>query len=226
MTKKTSVKLLAKSKSLEPIFQLWGWILLTWSLYRYFVRFPEWADELVFKPLIFVLPVVFYVVKKEKRRLSSLGLTTKNFFNALYIGIGFGMLFAIEGVVVNIFKNGQLVITPLEVFSEYGMLALFGLSIFTAFSEELLNRGFLFKRIHEKTENLVYASLIASVLFILLHIPILVTTTKIQGGILLLFFATNMMLSLINCFLFASTGTLLAPILVHIFWNMAVSIYL
>ena len=135
-TKKTTVVHTAKS-TLDPVYQLWGWILLAWSLYRYFIKLPEWADEFIFKPLIFVVPVLWYVLAKEKRRLESVGLTMKNFFPSLYIGLGLGFLFALEGIAANAIKYGKLNIVPIDALQQYGLVTLLVLSVATAFSEEL-----------------------------------------------------------------------------------------
>ncbi|EKD87241.1 MAG: hypothetical protein ACD_36C00178G0003 [uncultured bacterium] len=215
-----------KRLSLEPVYQLWGWIALAWALYRYFLRFPEWADEFIFKPLVFVAPVIWYVLRKERRSLTSLGLTGKNLFTSIYIGLGFGFVFALEGLAANAIKYGKLQIQPIAAFEQYGMIALLLLSLSTAFSEELLSRGFVFNRIFEKTKNLPYASLVSTALFVLLHVPILVTMHKLQGVTLILFFVTDIILGLANSLLFATTASLAAPILVHIFWNMTVALYL
>ncbi len=211
--------------SLESVYRLWGWILLLWSLYRYFVRLPEWADEFVFKPLVFVVPVIWYVTKIENRPLSSVGLTMKNFFNSVYIGLGFGMLFALEGLAANFLKYGELKVNPIAAFEQYGFFLII-LSIATGFSEELLSRGFIFNRIQEKSGNLVKALLLSSVLFLLLHVPILVTINKLQGMTLVLFFVTDFVLALANGLLFYNMGSIVAPILVHLFWNMTVALYL
>ncbi len=215
-----------KTKSLEPVFQVWGWILLVWSLYRYFLKLPEVVDEFVAKPLVFVFPVLWYVLKKEKRDLTTLGLTTKNVFTSLYVGLGFGFVFALEGLAANAIKYGRLEMNPIAAFTQYGLVTLLILSFATAFSEELLNRGFLFSRILEKSKSLPYASLLSTVLFVLLHVPILVTTLKLQGMTLVLFFVTDFILGLANSLLYYNTRSLLAPILVHVFWNMTVALYL
>ncbi len=215
-----------KASSLDPVYQLWGWIALAWALYRYFLRLPEWADEFVFKPLVFVVPVLWYVLKKERRSLSSLGLTGKNLFTAIYIGLGFGFVFALEGLAANAIKYGKLQINPIAAFEQYGMGTLLLLSLATAFSEELLSRGFVFNRIWEKTKNLPYASIVSTALFVLLHLPILIAMHKLQGVTLILFFMTDIILGLANSLLFATTASLVAPILVHLFWNMTVALYL
>jgi membrane protease YdiL (CAAX protease family) len=218
-------KISAFVSSLSPVYHLWAWVLLIWSLYRYFFKLPEWADEFIFKPLIFVVPVVWYVLKKEKRTLESIGLTGKNFFNSLYIGIGLGMIFALEGILAHAMRYGKITVNPVAAFGTYGFFLII-LSLATAFSEELLTRGFLFKRIYEKTKNLSYSAVVGAVLFILLHVPILVTANKLQGMTLVLFFVTDFILSFANSMLFSATGSLVAPVLVHLFWNMTVALYL
>lgn len=222
---KEKTKSVQSSNSLDPVYQVWGWILLVWSLYRYFLKLPEWVDELVAKPLVFVAPVLWYVANKERRALASVGISGKNFFKSVYIGLGFGMVFAIEGIIAHAIKYGKMDVNPIAAFAQYGFF-LIVLSCATAISEEILSRGFIFNRIYEKTKNLPYAAIIGSVLFILIHVPILVTTTKLTGMTLVLFFMTDVILALANSMLFVTTGSLVAPILVHIFWNMTVSLYL
>ncbi len=211
--------------SVTSVFRMWAWILLVWSLYRYFFKLPEWADEFIFKPLVFVVPVFWYVRNKEKESLATLGLTWRNFFTSVYIGLGFGIVFALEGLVTHAIKYGKLDVNPIAAFQQYGFFLLI-LSLATAVTEEILSRGFVFNRLYEKTKNLAYSSVLSSVMFVLLHVPILVTMTKLQGTTLVLFLVTDLVLAMANSLLFYNTGSLVAPILVHIFWNMTVALYL
>lgn len=217
---------IATPHTLEPVYQVWGWTLLAWSLYRYFFKLPETVDEFIAKPLVFLGPLLWYVVKIEKRDLISLGLTTKNLFMNLYVGIGFGFVFALEGIAANAIKYGKIQINPIAAFEQYGMVMLLVLSVATAVSEEILNRGFLFGRIMEKTKNLPKAVILSTLLFVLLHVPILVTSLHLQGTMLILFFLTDFILGMANSLLYYNTKSLLAPILVHVFWNMTVALYL
>lgn len=210
---------------LVSVYRMWAWVLLIWSLYRYFLRLPEWFDEFVAKPLVFIGPVLWYLKNKEHRTVESIGLTTKNIFNSIYVGLAFGMIFAIEGIAAHAMKYGKLDVTPIAAFKEYGFFLLI-VSLATAISEEILSRGFVFSRIYEKTKNLPYSAFMGSILFILLHVPILVTSNHLTGTTLILFFVTDFVLAFANSMLFASTGSLIAPILVHVFWNMTVALYL
>lgn len=214
-----------KTQSLTSVYRLWAWMLLAWALYRYFTNFPEWLDEFIFKPAVFVVPVIWYVLKVEKQKLATIGLTMRNFFTSIYIGLGFGVVFAIEGLVTHMVKYGKFDVTPITAFQNYGFYLII-ISIATAFSEELLSRGFVFNRIYEKTKNLPWASIMSSFMFMALHVPIILTTNKLTGTTLILFFITDFVLSLANSLLYYNTGSLVAPILVHVFWNMTVALYL
>lgn len=224
--KEKKKKQVAATSTLEPVYQVWGWTLLVWSLYRYFLKLPEWADEFIAKPLVFLGPLLWYVFNKEKRKIDSLGLTSKNLFTNLYVGLGFGFIFALEGITANAIKYGKIQINPIAAFEQYGMVTILVLSVATAVSEEILNRGFLFGRIMEKTKNLPKAAILSTVLFVLLHVPILVTSLHLQGTMLVLFFLTDFILGMANSLLYYNTKSLLAPILVHVFWNMTVALYL
>lgn len=211
---------------IESTYRVWGWIVLVWAFYRYFIHFPEWVDEFIFKPMIFALPVLWFVRNREKRTMASVGLTAKNLFPSIYIGLGFGFVFALEGLAANAIKYGKLTIMPIEAFAQYGMGMLLLLSAATAFSEEVLSRGFVFTRFIEGKKGIVYASVVSTLMFVVLHIPILAFSLKLQGMALVLFFVTDFILGFANSLLLFNTGSLVAPILVHIFWNMTVALYL
>lgn len=211
---------------IEGMYRVWGWIVLVWAFYRYFFHLPEWADEFIFKPMVFALPVIWYVRSREKRGLSSVGLTGKNLFTSIYIGLGFGFVFAIEGLFANAIKYGKIEIMPIAAFQEYGLGMLLLLSAATAFSEELLSRGFVFTRLIEAKKGLLYAAAVSTLMFVVLHVPILAFSSKLTGITLLLFFVTDFVLGFANALLLYNTGSLVAPILIHIFWNMTVALYL
>lgn len=216
----------AKQSKSDSVFQVWGWIVLVWAIYRYFFRLPEWADEFIIKPLIFVVPVVWYVLVREKRKLATLGLNGDNLFTSIYIGLGFGFVFALEGLAANAIKYGKVTIVPIAAFEQYGLAMLLLLSLATAFSEEVLSRGFVFTRLMEAKKSLPYASVVSTLMFVVLHVPILVLSLKLQGPALIMFFVTDFVLGFANSLLVYNTGSLVAPILVHVFWNMTVALYL
>ncbi len=83
------------------------YLLIVWGFYRFLFKFPEEIEELVIKPILWLGPVVYFL-KKEKKGLASIGLTTKNLFPAMYYALALGVIFAIEGVIVNVIKHDAI----------------------------------------------------------------------------------------------------------------------
>lgn len=210
----------------ENVYRLWGWVALAWAFYRYYFRLPESLDELIFKPLVFVVPVVWFLRVIEKRSYDTLGLTLRNFPKSLLYGVGLGIVLALEAGIANIVKNGSLLIRPIDAVVSYGPLPLVVFTVATATTEEILNRGFLFNRIFEYTNRFVYSALVSTGFFVLLHLPILVTSLHLTGVNLIFYFVTTAVLGVTNCILFSSTKSLVAPVIVHIIWNLTVAFLL
>lgn len=211
---------------LKHIYNLWAVILIIWALYRVYVHVPEWVDELIAKPLVFVAPVLWYVLRVEHRPLVSLGLTRGHLGRDLKIGLGFGMVFALEGMVANSIKHGSFSFAPVIPVAGFSIIMAIILSIATAVSEEILSRGFVFGRLLEYYQNTVKAVSVSSILFLLLHVPIIFTTLKLTGATLAIFILTDIIIAVTTSILYSETKTLTVPILVHAFWNMTVALYL
>ena len=50
----------------QKVLNVWAVILILWSIYRAKLALPEWFDEFIAKPLIFILPVYLFIRKVEK----------------------------------------------------------------------------------------------------------------------------------------------------------------
>lgn len=150
----------------------------------------------------------------------------KGFSRDLYIGIGFGALFAVEGIIANALKYGKFSFLPLIPTAGTSLLIAVILAFATAFNEELLARGFLFTRLKEEYKSDLKAMLVSSAMYLLLLIPLIFTTTKISGATLLVFLMTNVIMSFANTMIFNTTKTITIPVLIHTFWNMALVLYL
>jgi len=208
-----------KQLSARHVFSLFCFIFAFWSLYRYFPEIlPRWVEELILKPLIWLLPTFWLVIQIEKESLASLGITKKNLNRALYWGIGLGFVFMAEGLITNIIKYRGLQLPELE-YSPLGLVGLVLLSFATAFSEELVFRGYIFARLWRIWKNEWLANLISAFLFSLIHLPI---------GIFVLGYAPMVMLTYLflifiygfgAAFVFARSGNLISAILMHAFWS-------
>lgn len=207
----------------KKVVDIWLWIFIIWSIYRYSFFFPEWLDELVVKPLVFLGPIA-WLLKKEKKGWETVGLKKGHFFQDIYLGVFLGILFAVEGLAANYLKYGRFSFAPILPLEEWGVLGVLGLSLATSFSEEILGRGFLFQRIFQKSRRLIKAAGYSSLLFLMLHLPI--ALRNLSSWTLVVYLFSVFTLGLVNAIIFSVRKTLTLPILIHSFWNMTVALYL
>ena len=111
--------------SVKHVFALFSFVFVLWAFYRYSPEIlPTWAEELILKPLVWLVPTYWLVRAVEKEKLASLGFTKKNLVKALYWGIGFGIVFAVEGLLTNIIKYRGLSLISLD-YTSFGFLGLY-----------------------------------------------------------------------------------------------------
>ena len=209
--------------TMKRVLGVWLIIFILWSIYRFLFFFPEWVDELLVKPLVFLGPV-FFLLKKEKKSLSSLGIKNDNFFADLKIGVFLGGVFALEGLLANFLKYGRFSFAPILPLKGGGILFYLFLSLATSFSEEVLGRGFLFARLFKIWASLFKAATFSSILFLFLHLPI--AFKNLSSWTLFIYLLSVFILGIANSLIFNLRKTLVLPILVHAFWNMTVALYL
>jgi membrane protease YdiL (CAAX protease family) len=213
----------------RKVFLVWFCILLVWSFYRAYFRLPEVIDELLVKPIVFAFPILYLVVVRENKSLKTLGLMPdrKSFMLDVYIGVVLGIIFALEGLFANYVKYGTYSFSPLPaILAGGGLLPFIGINTATSVSEEILGRGFLYNRLLKGKKGQFTASVLSSLLFLLLHIPILFTQLHLTGTTLIIYPLSILLLSITNCYVYSLRGSLVLPILIHTFWNMTVALYL
>ncbi|PIS15920.1 hypothetical protein COT62_01130 [Candidatus Roizmanbacteria bacterium CG09_land_8_20_14_0_10_41_9] len=205
----------------ERVLNIWAVILIVWSIYRSQVHAPEWFDEFIAKPGVFVVPVLWYIRYKEKKDFFlETYLRSKHVLSDILFGLAAGALFFLSAFSANFIRTGKFVIPSNMTISS--LLFFIILAFATAFSEEILSRGFVLKRLYEESKNAMSSSFFASILYFFLHVPILFTTVRMSGSSLLLFMATDIILSLINSFIFLQRKSLVLPIFIHALYNITV----
>jgi membrane protease YdiL (CAAX protease family) len=198
------------------------YLVLIWAFYRFLFRLPDQVEELIVKPILWLVPV-FWFLKKEGFGISSLGLKLKNIFPAIYLSIGLGAVFVAEGLLTNFLKYGgfhfgaNLGSTP--------FMASLGLSFITAFSEETAFRGYIFGRLLIALKNELSANIIQTLLWTAIHIPIafFVWGYTLSQGIVYLFLTA--VFGLGSAFIFARTKNIFGSILLHVLWEWPIILF-
>lgn len=193
---------------LEKSLNVWGIVLLLWSVYRgiFHIDMGIWFDEFVAKPIIFLYPIYYFIVNVEKKRFfEGISLQKAGYGRDIIYGIGVGSLFLVTS-----FATSTFIIRGFDAY-----IGLFFLAFVSSFSEEALSRGFILNRIYDAHRNKILSALAASILFFIIRIPILMTDPNLMGINLIQIMVMNMLLSIIISLLFLLRRSLLFAVMIH-----------
>lgn len=208
---------------LKHVVSYYAFLLVVWGFYRLIFKLPESVEELVFKPLIWLLPL-FYILKKEKLGISSVGFTGENFWKSVYLALGLGILFAIAGVLVNSLKYGNLNFLNLSYTPQVLVIALF-ISLVTAVSEETAFRGFIFNRLWKASGREWISNILTSFGWAMIHIPVTVFVLNYSFPQVSIFLFLSFLFGVGSAFVFARTGNIVSSILLHVFWGWPIILF-
>ncbi len=216
-----------KTTPTQRALNLWAVILIVWALYRTYFKMPSWFDEFVAKPLVFVLPVVYYIKNIEKKSVLSelyLKLKPKKIIEDVVYSLAVAViLVGSAALALSIrMKKPTLFVGPLP--STDYIISAVVLALATGITEEILSRGFVLKKLYDESKNMYSSIFLSSILFFFLHVPILFSDYRMVGNVLVGFILVDIMLSIINGYLFIQRKSLLMPILIHAFYNIIVAI--
>jgi membrane protease YdiL (CAAX protease family) len=199
-----------------------SFLLVVWGFYRIIFKLPDNVEELIIKPIIWLVPVLYFV-RKEKLGLSSLGITTKNLFPAIYLSIFLGTLFALEGFLINYVKH-----VGFDFSANIGSLKLLpalGLSLATAVSEEVAFRGYLFNRVWHALGHEWRANFVTSFVWALIHIPIGIFWWELSVGGVIGYLILTTIFSIGSAFVFARTKNVTSSVLLHVLWEWPIILF-
>lgn len=214
--------------SVQKTLNLWAIILIVWSVYRAYFKtsLPIWFDEFIAKPTIFIIPVYYYITQIEKRNFfEGIDLKAHNILQHILFGVLVGFAFFISGSLGLAFKTGDITNLFTQSISLTDALFFFMIGLMTSVSEEVLTRGFVLKRLYEDSKNIFTSSFLVSILFFFMHVPILFTSDKIIGMVLLRIMLADLILSLAVSFIFIERKNLIVPILIHAFYSLSLYLF-
>ncbi|KKR30374.1 hypothetical protein A2715_01035 [Candidatus Woesebacteria bacterium RIFCSPHIGHO2_01_FULL_39_32] len=199
-----------------------AYLLVVWGFYRMLFKLPEEVEELLIKPVLWLVPVAYFV-RKERGSLASLGITLKNLFPALYFALALGIIFAIEGALINFIRYDEANFSAN--LGQNSFIFALGLSFVTAISEEITFRGYLFNRIWHVLDNEWKANIITSLFWALTHVPVAIFWWELNlSGIIIYLFLT-VIFGIGSAFVFAKTKNVASSVLLHVLWSWPIVLF-
>jgi len=212
----------AKTTIIKNVTVYSVYLVLIWAFYRFLFQLPDNVEELVVKPILWLIPI-FWLTNKEGFKSSSLGITFKNLFPSLYLSIGLGTIFVAEGLLTNFLKYGYLNFGAS--IGSQPLLATLGLSFATAISEETAFRGYIFGRLLLTLKSETIANGIQTLLWTAIHIPIafFVWGYTLPQGIAYLF--VTALFGFGSAYIFARTKNVGGSVLLHVLWEWPIILF-
>ena len=198
------------------------YILIVWGFYRVLFKLPDNIEELILKPIIWLTPL-FFLLKKEKLGINSLGITLKNLFPAIYLSLGLGAIFAIEAIFLNFLKYKAFNFGAN--IGEWGLMLSLLISFATAFSEEVSFRGYIFNRLWGVLNNEWLANIITSVVWALVHAPVTIFVWKLSLSAAALYLFLTFLFGLGSVFVFARTKNVFGSVFLHVLWSWPIILF-
>lgn len=199
-----------------------AYLVVVWAFYRFLFKFPDDVEEFIIKPIVWLVPLIYFV-RKEKETINSLGITLKNLFPSIYLSLGLGSVFVIEGLISNYLKYGQL-----NFAANIGSLPLMtslGLSFATAFSEETAFRGYIYSRLTMVFRGELVANLIQTLAWTAIHIPIAFFIWDYTVPQAAVYLAITAIFGLGSAFIFSRTKNIFGSILLHVLWEWPIILF-
>ena len=155
--------------------------------------------------------------------IARLGITFQNFFPAIYYSLALGLVFAVEGFTINFIKYGGF-----DFSANIGtklLLASLGISFATAISEEIAFRGYIFTRVWNALGNELYANLITSLGWALIHVPVTFFVWKLDLVSALLYLGLTILFGAGSAFVYARTKNIASSIFLHVLWQWPIILF-
>lgn len=213
----------SSTKSFKYALSFATYLLIVWGIYRFLFQLPETIEELFIKPFVWLVPVI-YLLKKEGSKLSSIGITTKNLFPAIYFALGLGVFFVLEALAVNFVKYGGSFNFGANIGS-LPLLTSFGLSLATSISEEISFRGYIFTRIWTALKSEWLANVITSVFWAVIHTPITIFVWKLDFSSAAIYLTLTTLFGIGSAFVYARTKNVFSSILLHVLWQWPIVLF-
>lgn len=198
------------------VLMYYVYLMVAWGMFRLLIRLPDIVEELWFKPVIWMLPL-WWLWSREKTRVNLFKGSAKG---ALVWGMSLGLLYGFVAWLAGWSKYGEIRLDS-EVM---GWLDVAGIGLVTAVTEEVVFSGYLLQKIKGFVVSEWMAITLTGLGFALLHLPIAMFVYGYGGGEVLGFLVVIMLMAMGNYWVMMRTRNVIAPILSH--WSWGVAIYM
>lgn len=189
--------------------------MFAWTAYRIFFLFPEWVDECIAKPVVWLGPLVYLQKNYIKTILQSI---KKDIVRNSLFGFSVGLLYFILYTVLSRVSMGLPLVNP-DHLSALQLVLQIIIALFTGCVEELLFRKFILERALLLFHDSIIANSFSSLLFTLIHLPIILFVYKYSVPITISYLALLFISGFVYGAVYLKNRSVGASAITHAVWN-------
>jgi membrane protease YdiL (CAAX protease family) len=190
-------------------------IFFLWTAYRIFFHLPEWFDEFVAKPIIWLLPLFFL----GKFTYSSLGKIKKvNISYSIFLGLSIGFLYFFLYRFLFVSRFGLPIFNPTH-FSLGKIVLQFCIALSTGFIEEIVFRKYILEEGILFFNDRIIANIFATILFVCIHLPIIIFVYHYSLMETVSYLCLLTLTGIVYGFVYLHKKSLISSSVTHAVWN-------
>jgi len=201
--------------SLTGILTMYAVIFLLWTGYRIFFRLPEWVDEFVAKPILWISPLILFQKKLLTQMVKSLKINVS--YNILF-GLSIGIVYFFLYILFVSYQFGLPTFNPMH-FSFKGIYLQLIIALSTGFIEELIFRRYFLEEALLFFNDRIISNSFVTLLFTLIHLPIIIFVYKYSFAETISYLSLLTISGFIYGLVYLHKKSLLASTMTHAMWN-------
>ncbi len=203
--------------SLKPLFFYYVYLLVAWGFFRLLFKLSDVTEEFWVKPLMWLIPLLgIWLNEKDKIKFFK-----GNLLKAFLWGLGLGVIWIGMGAIIGLGRMNNFSLS----FNKTGLMDILGAGVATAIVEELVFSGYIFQKVFQAVKDLWSAVLITGVMFALIHVPIGLFVYKYNAAQLMGFLIVIGLVQAGSSLLMSRSKNVIAPMIAHFMWTVAVTIF-
>lgn len=203
---------------LHRLASYYAYLLIVWGFFRLLFKFPDLIEEVWFKPIIWLLPLLLLWFPEAKK----LPFFKGKMLPSIVFGLGLGAFYLVVLFLTGLGK-GHFTLAP--VLTSTGFWEFAGISLVTAICEEVVFSGYIFQKLSQSFKKESISMGITLVLFALIHIPISLFIYKYSFIQLAMYLSLVTIVAWGNLFAMSKSKNVIAPILSHWMWGLGVMMF-
>jgi membrane protease YdiL (CAAX protease family) len=203
-----------KQRDLSTLLFVYASLFLLWTGYRLIFSLPEWVDEFIAKPLVWISPLAIFQKTYIKQFIVSF---KKRIVQSAAFGLAMGALYFAIFTMLTRFASPPT-INP-DKFDALQLILQALIALSTGLIEEVVFRGYILEKSLTIFHDRLIANSFSTLLFTLIHLPIILLVYRYAVPQMISYLAILYISGFVYGLVYLKNKSLTASTMTHAVWN-------